>query len=94
MARVLLVCDEPEVAKALQLILDDAHTVEYAPSGHDVLLRIAAKESFDVIFSDVDLPDMRGKTLKMELARRWPAVAKRLVFLPGTKGWRRNLKPT
>jgi CheY-like chemotaxis protein len=88
MARVLLVCDEPEIAAALRLLVESNHTVEYARSAQEVFHRIASNERFDVIFSDVELEDMPGVTMKTRLARIAPEMSNRIVFLTGSRGWK------
>jgi DNA-binding NtrC family response regulator len=57
---VLVIDDEPSVADALRLILDDnGYTAVVACNGHDGLEE-ARKRRFDVTITDLRLPDMSG----------------------------------
>jgi EAL domain-containing protein (putative c-di-GMP-specific phosphodiesterase class I) len=62
-ARVLLVDDEPAIARALARVLGQAgHVVTAAQSG-DEAVTLLASSSFDVIISDIRMPGMDGLTL-------------------------------
>jgi two-component system response regulator PilR (NtrC family) len=57
---VLVIDDEPTVADALKLILDDnGYQAVVARTGHDGL-RQARRRHFDVTITDLRLPDMSG----------------------------------
>ena len=80
---VLVVDDEPEIRDALTEVLTRAqHRVVNASSGREALLQIAA-ESFDVILTDMRMPDIDGRALFEEIARRFPAQAQQIVFVTG-----------
>ncbi len=81
--RVLIIDDEPEIAELLAEILDRAgyHTTR-AASGHQALGLLAA-QSFDVIVSDLRMPDLDGPGLYRELCRHHPELSKRLLFVTG-----------
>jgi two-component system NtrC family sensor kinase len=81
--RILIVDDEPEIRETLAEILGAAqHNVITAGSGHEALERMAA-ERYDVIVSDIRMPDLDGRALYREIERRWPEQAKRVVFVTG-----------
>ena len=40
-------------------------------------------EHYDVILTDVRMPDLDGRTLYREIERRWPEQARRVVFVTG-----------
>ena len=80
---VLVVDDEPRVAETTARILARDHIVTIALCGKDALDRIAQGAWFDVIVSDVMMPNMTGIELLEELVRIAPAQAARLVFLTG-----------
>jgi signal transduction histidine kinase len=82
-AQVLLVDDEPAVCKAIQRMLSLHHDVTATSSGREALDRVAAGERFDVIVSDLMMPEVTGMDLHEELARRAPEQARRMVFLTG-----------
>ena len=57
-------------------------TVVTAGSGREALARMA-EEHFDVILTDVRMPDIDGCALYREIEQRWPARASRVVFITG-----------
>lgn len=82
--RVLVVEDDPMIAEVLAVILgDDGCEVDIAGNGVEALLRLAER-SYDVIFSDLRMPELDGPGLYRELARSHPALLGRLVFLTGS----------
>jgi two-component system NtrC family sensor kinase len=56
--------------------------VATAGSGREALERMAA-EHYDVILTDIRMPDLDGRTLYREIERRWPERARRVVFVTG-----------
>jgi PAS domain S-box-containing protein len=80
--RVLIVDDEPVVARSFGRILD-RHEVTIARSARDALDRVAAGESFDVVLCDLMMPDVTGMHLHAELSRVAPAAAARMIFVTG-----------
>lgn len=57
---ILLVEDEPNVAKGLEMILsDEGYGVEIAPSGRTALEKFQGN-GFDLVVSDLRLPDIDG----------------------------------
>ena len=80
---ILIVDDEPEIRETLADILGHArHRVVTASSGRQALERMAA-ERYDVILTDIRMPDLDGRALYQEIQRRWPRQAKRVVFITG-----------
>jgi two-component system NtrC family sensor kinase len=81
--RILIVDDEAEIRNTLAEILSGAqHNVATAGSGREALERMAA-EHYDVILTDVRMPDLDGRALYREIERRWPERAGRVVFVTG-----------
>lgn len=80
---ILVVDDEAEIRDTLVEILTSArHRVVTASCGRDALERMAA-ERFDVIVTDIRMPDLDGRALFQEIVRRWPEKASRIVFVTG-----------
>jgi two-component system NtrC family sensor kinase len=80
---ILIVDDEPEIRETLADILGHGrHRVVTASSGRQALERMAA-ERYDVILTDIRMPDLDGRALYQEIQRRWPRQAKRVVFITG-----------
>jgi two-component system NtrC family sensor kinase len=42
-----------------------------------------AAESYDVILTDIRMPDLDGRALFREIERRWPGQGERIVFVTG-----------
>lgn len=82
-ARILVVDDEPTIAKGLQRLLSGEHEVVLTTSARDALARVDAGERFDVIFSDLMMPDLTGMDLYEHLRSSAPAQAERVVFMTG-----------
>jgi CheY-like chemotaxis protein len=64
-------------------MLSEAHRVYVVTSAKDALGRLLSGERYDVILSDIAMPDMNGVDLHEEVARTLPTEACRIVFLTG-----------
>jgi DNA-binding NtrC family response regulator len=82
-ARILVVDDEPLVGLVIQRAFEDEHEVVLAGSARAALDLLDAGERFDVLCSDLMMPDMDGAALHAEVAGRDPALARCTVFLTG-----------
>jgi PAS domain S-box-containing protein len=80
---ILVIDDELEVRELLREILASSeHRVDAVASGSDALARLHAGE-YDVILTDIRMPDMDGMALFEEIKRRWPERVGRVVFVTG-----------
>ncbi|MCG8360125.1 MAG: ATP-binding protein [Kiloniellales bacterium] len=80
---ILVVEDEPEIARMLAEVLEAlGHRVEIAESGRVALNRLTEVE-FDLVVSDLRMPDIDGTHLFHELKLRHPHQASRMVFVTG-----------
>jgi PAS domain S-box-containing protein len=80
---VLVVDDEAEIRETLAEILTSAkHRVVAVSSGREALDRMAS-EHFDVILTDIRMPDLDGRALFQEIERRWPGRSRRVAFVTG-----------
>src|SRR5262249_7318663 len=80
---ILVVDDEPDVADLLaETLLFDGHRVDTANSGAAGLGRLLER-SYDLVFSDMKMPGMSGVELYEEIARRYPGIERRIVFVTG-----------
>jgi len=80
---VLIVDDEPEIRDSVAEILGSAgHRTVTAGSGREALERLAV-ETFDVVLTDIRMPDVDGRALYRQIERRWPSLAARVVFVTG-----------
>jgi PAS domain S-box-containing protein len=79
--RVLVVDDDDRVRDVLVGMLKLAgHRVDFAPNGREALLRLE-RESFDLVFTDLSMPDVDGWALAEEIRRRWPQL--KIVMVTG-----------
>jgi len=80
---ILVVDDEAEIRDTLSEILNGArHRVVTASSGREALERMAL-ETYDVILTDIRMPDIDGRALFEEIRQRWPEQCARVVFVTG-----------
>ncbi|MBF5046623.1 response regulator [Aggregicoccus sp. 17bor-14] len=82
-ARVLIVDDEPLVARAVRRVLQGAHAVETATSAREALARLEAGERFDLLLCDVMMPEMSGQQLWEALGKSFPEQQAQVVFVTG-----------
>jgi two-component system NtrC family sensor kinase len=81
--RVLVVDDEEPVGNLLARLLRDlGHQPLVVTSGAEALEMIA-RESFDLVLTDVKMPGMSGFELHQQIKQRDPDFATRLVFVSG-----------
>jgi CheY-like chemotaxis protein len=60
----------------------DGHTTEVATNGA-MALDMLGRRAYDLVVSDTKMPMMDGEAFFAEAARRFPALARRFVFLTG-----------
>jgi signal transduction histidine kinase/ActR/RegA family two-component response regulator len=81
--KILVVDDEPLVGTVIQRALQAEHEIAAVTSARAALARLDAGETFDLVLSDLLMPEMSGMELHGEISRRDPALARRMVFLTG-----------
>jgi two-component system cell cycle sensor histidine kinase/response regulator CckA len=82
-ARVMVVDDDPGVASALRLMLEDDHDVTSVASGREALRRLVRDGAYDIVFCDLMMPELSGKDLFEALQLNCPGREQRLVFMTG-----------
>jgi two-component system NtrC family sensor kinase len=81
--RVLVVDDEPGVARLLaEFLSTDGHRVETAESAAAALGKLR-DGSYDVIVSDIRMPDLDGRRFYQDVAAREPGQRPPFVFVTG-----------
>lgn len=79
--KILVVDDEPVITKSCRRILSDCgFEVETAGSGTDGLRRAGAKD-FDLVITDLKMPDMNGLDLVRRIRQERPQTA--IVIITG-----------
>ena len=80
---ILLVDDEPGITKALPRLLQrDGHTVDTAANGRLALARLQER-TYDLILSDLRMPELDGPGLYRALEQHAPLLCQRFIFLTG-----------
>jgi len=81
---VLVVEDDLPIALMVASILaDEGYEVDTAENGRLALEKIEAKE-YDLILSDLRMPELDGVGLYRELERRQPDLLRRLIIITRT----------
>ena len=72
--RLLIVDDDPEIALTLAEMLEpDGHAIDIAENGAEALERLE-DQSYDLIISDLRMPELDGPGLYRELGARFPEM--------------------
>ena len=80
---ILVVDDEASIAEVLADSFErDGHSVAVAGNGA-VALELLERESFDLVVSDTKMPVLDGERFYGEVARRFPALRRRVIFVTG-----------
>ena len=84
---ILVIDDEPSVVRALTgLLRRDGYRVGTASNGRHALAQLQ-EWHYDIILCDLHMPDLDGPAFYAILARQYPALGQRIIFLTGnTKG--------
>ena len=78
-ARVLCVDDNPQVLRLLKRQLEGSFHVAVAQTAQDALSLLRDDETFDVIISDLRMPDVHGLTL-LKMARELYPTTQRIIL--------------
>jgi DNA-binding NtrC family response regulator len=81
--RLLIVDDEPHLARTLQILLGEEHDVEVVTSGKAARATLEQDSRFDAILCDLSMRDVSGMALHQWLAATSPAIAARMIFMTG-----------
>jgi two-component system NtrC family sensor kinase len=80
--KIMIVDDQPTLAKAIRRMLGD-HDVTTVVSAREALDKIRSGERFDVILTDVMMPELNGMDLHTQLTAIAPDQVGRMVFMTG-----------
>ena len=80
---ILVVDDEESIQRLLGSVLQmDNHLVDTASNGREALERIAER-TYDLVITDIKMPDMGGRELFEQLVKQDPRLAARTIFITG-----------
>jgi CheY-like chemotaxis protein len=81
---VLVVDDEIIIAQLIADVLEgEGYRIDTAPNGVAGLERLEQR-TYDVILSDLRMPELDGLGLFREIEHRYPDLLRRFVFITGT----------
>jgi two-component system NtrC family sensor kinase len=81
---VLVVDDESTIAQLIADVLGgEGYDVDTAPHGVAALERLEQR-TYDVVLSDLRMPELDGLGLFREIEERYPDLLHRFVFITGT----------
>jgi CheY-like chemotaxis protein len=81
--RILVIEDEAQIRQLFEEILRSAgHDVETAGNGV-IALEMIAHHRYDLIISDVKMPEMHARDFYAELKRKGAGLERRLIFVTG-----------
>jgi len=82
--RILVLDDEPTIAQLIADVLTgDGYDVDTARDGL-AALELIGRRAYDLILSDLRMPELDGLGLYRELEQSRPDLARRFVFITGT----------
>ena len=81
---VLVIDDEPLIARLIaDALTAEGYDVETAANGREGLEKIVA-QPYDLIMTDLRMPELDGLGLYREVERQRPDLVRRIVFVSGT----------
>ncbi len=82
--RILVVDDEDDVRDLVAAVLvAEGHQIDTARNGVEAL-PLLEQHTYDLIVTDLKMPEIDGWALYYEVERRQPNAMKRFVFITGT----------
>jgi DNA-binding NtrC family response regulator len=82
--RILVVDDYADIRNSIALVLaEEGHDVRTARDGTEGLRLLEAGPAYDLIVSDLRMPNLDGPSLYLEVGRRWPDCRPHLLFMSG-----------
>jgi CheY-like chemotaxis protein len=82
-ARILIIEDEPRLAFTLKIALEGDHDVVTTTRGRDAIELLMRDQAFDLILSDLTIPDVNGQEIYDRIRSKRPDLAARFVFMTG-----------
>ncbi|MFH1216133.1 MAG: response regulator [Pseudomonadota bacterium] len=84
MAKILVVDDETQIQDLLKMLLEGlGHSVKTADNG-SIGLKLLSHEHFDLVITDIFMPEKEGLETIIEIKRDFPAV--KVIAISGGNG--------
>jgi CheY-like chemotaxis protein len=81
--RILVIDDEPSIVHGLaQLLRREGYRVATAANGRHALAQLQV-QPYDVILSDLHMPELDGQAFYALLRQQYPALCPRVIFFTG-----------
>jgi signal transduction histidine kinase/DNA-binding response OmpR family regulator len=81
--RIVAVDDEALLLKAYRRMLGEHHDIETRLGAREALALFEKDRAFDAVLCDLQMPEMSGAEFYAIVARRWPELAQRFIFITG-----------
>ncbi len=81
--RVLLIDDERTLGLTLARAMSDRYEIVFETSALRAFHRLERDPGFHAIVCDVNMPGESGVALYERVARRWPGMEQKVVFMTG-----------
>lgn|GEM_PF-6698995 len=82
--RVMVIDDEPELREMIELgLADHVRNLVTLGSGREALAWLEGDADFDLILTDLMMPDIAGMDLFGAVTARWPSLSGRMVVMTG-----------
>jgi PAS domain S-box-containing protein len=81
--RVLIIDDEPAVARSVGRAINRSHQVTLVNRGAEALALVERGEQFDAILCDLMMPELTGMELYQRIREIAPQQAERMMFMTG-----------
>jgi len=82
-ARILVVDDEPHIKELVAEVLESRGYAVATVASAEEALAAMQRSPFDLVISDLHLSGSSGAALAGDIAREWPALARRVILLTG-----------
>jgi len=80
---ILIIDDEPSITNSLSMLLRrDGYMVETVANGRLALTKLQER-TYDLLLSDLRMPELDGPSLYQTLEREYPHLLQRVIFLTG-----------
>jgi DNA-binding NtrC family response regulator len=82
--KILIVDDELMLLLSMQRMLEDSYDISTATGGRQAINMINQEnDNFDLIITDINMPDVNGVDLYFDVQKNHPNLAKRMIFMTG-----------
>jgi len=81
--RILVIDDEPLIDRVIRRALTSEHDVFVCQRASEAIKLLERGETFDLVLCDLVMPDIGGPEFHAILAKRWPELLARTVFMTG-----------